>query len=41
MLRKHGNARLVTVPGVGHAPILNEPEAINAIADFLISLERK
>ena len=28
-------AELVTVPGVGHAPELNEPEAIAAIDDFL------
>jgi len=24
-----------TVPGVGHAPMLDEPEAIAAIEDFL------
>lgn len=30
----------VTVPGVGHAPMLNEPEAIAALDDFLNSLER-
>ena len=29
---------LVTVPGVGHAPELNEPEAITAIDEFLGSL---
>jgi pimeloyl-ACP methyl ester carboxylesterase len=30
--------RLVTVPGVGHAPELNEPEAVAAIDQFLASL---
>jgi pimeloyl-ACP methyl ester carboxylesterase len=29
---------LVTVPHVGHAPLLNEPEAVAAIDDFLGSL---
>ena len=29
------NARFVVVPGVGHAPDLNEPEAVAAIDDFL------
>jgi pimeloyl-ACP methyl ester carboxylesterase len=28
-------ARFVTVPGVGHAPMLNEPEAVAAIDDLL------
>lgn len=30
----------VTVPGVGHAPMLDEPEAVAAIDDFLAGLER-
>lgn len=30
--------KLVTVPGVGHAPELNEPEAVAGIDDFLASL---
>jgi pimeloyl-ACP methyl ester carboxylesterase len=30
--------KLVTVPGVGHAPELNEPEAVSGIDDFLTSL---
>jgi hypothetical protein len=30
--------KLATVPGVGHAPDLNEPEAIAAIDAFLASL---
>jgi pimeloyl-ACP methyl ester carboxylesterase len=38
MIRRHGNGKLVTVPDVGHAPILNEPEATTAIGDFLASL---
>ena len=29
----------VTVPGVGHAPMLDEPEAVAAIDEFLASLE--
>ena len=29
------NARLVTVPGIGHAPALNEPVAVEAIEDLL------
>ena len=28
--------RLVTVPGVGHAPELSEPEAVAAIDEFLL-----
>ena len=40
MIRKHGHAKLATVPNVGHAPILNEPEALNAIKDFLKTVER-
>jgi pimeloyl-ACP methyl ester carboxylesterase len=32
--------KLAVVPGVGHAPELNEPEAIAAIDEFLDSLAR-
>lgn len=32
--------KLATVPGVGHAPELNEPEALSAIDAFLDSLEQ-
>jgi pimeloyl-ACP methyl ester carboxylesterase len=32
------NMKLVVVPGVGHAPELNEPEAVAAINDFLAKL---
>jgi pimeloyl-ACP methyl ester carboxylesterase len=31
--------KLATVAGVGHAPELNEPEAVAAIDDFLASLD--
>jgi hypothetical protein len=30
--------RSVTVPCVGHAPMLSEPEAIAAVEEFLASL---
>ena len=39
MIKRHRDATLVTVPGVGHAPILDEPEAVSAIASFLKRLE--
>ena len=32
--------KLATVEGVGHAPELNEPEAVAAIDQFLVDLER-
>lgn len=32
--------KLATVEGVGHAPELNEPEAVSAIDQFLVDLER-
>lgn len=35
MVSDRDNARLVTVPGRGHAPMLTEPAALNAIRDFL------
>ena len=35
MVEVHPNAELVTVPGVGHAPELNEPEAVAAIDRLL------
>ncbi|WP_084399006.1 alpha/beta fold hydrolase [Henriciella aquimarina] len=35
MIAQHPDARLVTVPRVGHAPLLDEPEAVSAIADLL------
>ncbi|PKP82090.1 MAG: alpha/beta hydrolase [Alphaproteobacteria bacterium HGW-Alphaproteobacteria-18] len=41
MARRHPDAQLATVPRVGHAPILDEPEAVAAISDFLSRLETK
>ncbi len=41
MVRRHPDATLATVPRVGHAPILDEPEAVAAISDFLARLEAK
>ncbi len=35
MLKKHGAATLVTITRVGHAPSLDEPEALEAIKGFL------
>ena len=35
MVEAHPDAELVTVPGVGHAPELNEPEAVAAIDRLL------
>ena len=34
------DTKFVVVPGVGHAPELNEPEAVAAIDEFLADLER-
>lgn len=34
MLAARPDAKMVTVPGVGHAPSLNEPESLAAISDF-------
>lgn len=39
MVRRHPDAKLATVPRVGHAPILDEPGAVSAITDFLARLE--
>ena len=39
MVKRHPDAQLVTVPRVGHAPMLDEPEALQAIAAFLTKLE--
>lgn len=41
MIRRHPDARLATVPRTGHAPILDEPQAVSAITEFLDRLEAK
>ena len=41
MVKRHPDARLATVPRVGHAPILDELQAVSAITDFLARLEAK
>ena len=35
MLKRHRGAQLITVPGRGHAPLLDEPVAVEAIGKFL------
>lgn len=37
MCRRHPNCRSATVPGQGHAPLLQDPPTINAIAGFFTS----
>lgn len=39
MVRRHPDASLATVPRIGHAPILDEPQAVSAITAFLSRLE--
>lgn len=39
MAKRHPDAALATVPRVGHAPILDEPQAVSAITAFLNRLE--
>lgn len=39
MVKRHPDARLVTVPRVGHAPLLDEPVSVTALTDFLTQLE--
>lgn len=41
MAAEHPDAELVCVPGVGHAPDLNEPEAVAAIDRLLVRTLRK
>lgn len=41
MVRRHPRASLTTVPGVGHAPMLDEPEAVAAISSFLETLKAR
>ena len=38
MVKRHKAAELITVPGIGHAPLLNEPNALHAIDAFLAKL---
>jgi pimeloyl-ACP methyl ester carboxylesterase len=40
MVRRHGNARLLTVPDAGHAPMLDEREAVMEIRLFLDQIAR-
>ena len=40
MVERLNDAELVTVPGVGHAPTLDEPEAVGAIDRLLARLSR-
>lgn len=40
MIETHGNAKLVTVPRVGHAPLLDEDEVASSLTTFFKSLER-
>jgi hypothetical protein len=35
MVTRHPNLRAVTVPDQGHAPLLKEPETVEAIGTFL------
>lgn len=37
MTRRGPKCRVVTIPGVGHAPALNVPEQIGLVADFFLS----
>ena len=39
MRKRHRDSRLVNIPQRGHAPMLDEPEAIDAIATFLGRIE--
>ena len=39
MVKRHPDAKEIVVPNVGHAPILDEPEAVAGISAFLAKLE--
>jgi pimeloyl-ACP methyl ester carboxylesterase len=41
MVKRHPDAHLAIVPRVGHAPILDEPEAVQAISRFLAHVEAR
>ena len=38
MVERHPSIRAVTVPGAGHIPTLKEPEAVEAVDEFLASI---
>lgn len=38
MVKRHKSARLVTIPKIGHTPMLDEPDAVQAINTFLGAL---
>jgi pimeloyl-ACP methyl ester carboxylesterase len=38
MVEKLPKAELVTIPGIGHAPVLDEPEAVAGIERLLASV---
>jgi pimeloyl-ACP methyl ester carboxylesterase len=40
MVERHPNLRTLTVPGQGHAPVLNEPETVETIGNFLAANDR-
>jgi hypothetical protein len=35
MMEARPDTKLVEIPGVGHAPILSEPESVKALEEFL------
>ncbi|MEM5518173.1 alpha/beta hydrolase [Henriciella sp. AS95] len=39
MIKRHPDGKLVTIPGRGHAPMLDEPAAVSAISQFLKKIE--
>lgn len=39
MARRHPNLKTITIPNIGHAPILTEPKSLSAIDNFLESLK--
>jgi pimeloyl-ACP methyl ester carboxylesterase len=39
MLSQNLNARLLPVPGVGHMPMLMQPDQINPVVEFLLENE--
>ena len=41
MVKRHPGAKLVTIPKRGHAPLLDEAEAVRAISEFLSAMEAR